>query len=76
MEGERFVDGPEADAIRSTRAQLLDAREELLLLIAREEEKAEQELEARVRRRNERMQKRTAAADRKAGRPVETEAAA
>ena len=76
IEGERFVDGPEADAIRSTRAQLLDAREELLLLIAREEEKAEQELEARVRRRNERMQKRTAAADRKAGRPVETEAAA
>lgn len=76
IEGDRFVDGPEADAIRSARAQLLDAREELLLLIAREEEKAERELEARVRRRNERMQKRTMETNRKAEKPIETEAAA
>ena len=57
IEGERFVDGPEAEAIRSARAQLLDAREELLLLIAREEEKALSEIEARERRRTERIRK-------------------
>lgn len=72
IEGERFVDGPEAEAIRSARAQLLDAREELLLLIAREEEKAQSELEARERRRTERIQKANRTNEKKASTEAET----
>lgn len=50
IEGERFVEGPEAEAVRSGRAALLHAREELLLLIAREEEKAEREMASQAAR--------------------------